>query len=79
MPSISQVKCVKISHSHGPYNNITLPSTDPIFANTPTPTSALWAFPLVIRRVSSSSSRFDNQHITWLMIDDETEFAPSEW
>ena len=74
------VKCVKVVGCMGGtshYENATIQADDEIFYTEPKPTSVLWELPLVIRKVKKSS--VDNQHITWLMIDDESGFAPPYW
>ena len=75
-----QVECVRIHGgetrtSH--YSPASISSEDEIFFQNPTPTSALWKFPLVIRR--EGPKNLANHHITWLMIDDVTGFAHPYW
>ena len=81
---LSDIACVKI-YSHGEgrrYEDITLPSTDPIFTSEPIPVTVRIGYPLVIKRTHSNLRRSpdtDNQHATWLNINPNTGWAPDIW
>ena len=80
MAGTGTVKCVRIKGSTsgtGPYSTAAVKADSLVFDNPPTPTSVLWDFPLVIHKLADS--QLDNQHATWLMINDETGFAPFGW
>jgi len=74
------IPCVKIFGSNsggGRYEDVTIPSTDPIFGNTPLPVTVKFRYPLVMKRLHDGTD--DNQHATWLAIDPVSGFAPPEW
>ena len=82
------IPCVRLgAQAGGPsaYRKTTIPSNDDIFNQAPAPISQRFGFPLILRRTkpasqySTRSANDDNPHATWLMIDPDHGFAPSEW
>src|SRR5277367_2766422 len=63
------IPCVKIHSPHTRYENITVPSTHPIFTSRALPITVKFGYPLVMARLVENLPRgrqTDNQHATWL-------------
>jgi hypothetical protein len=76
------IPCVKIHSPQTRYENITVPSTHPIFTSKALPVTVKFGYPLVMARLVENlpqGPQTDNQHATWLNIDPESGFAPSQW
>jgi hypothetical protein len=77
---LRDIPCVKIfgfDSGGGRYEDVTIPSTDSIFSNSPLPVTVKFGYPLVMKRLYDG--RDDNQHATWLAINPISGFAPPEW
>jgi hypothetical protein len=81
---VRDIPCVML-HCTGDgrrYEDITVPSADPIFTFESIPLMERLGYPLVMRRTHYNLHRSpdtDNQHATWLNINPSTGWAPDAW
>lgn len=83
-PGLIQAVTVACEADHGPrrphpWGLTTIPADHPVVSIKVPPLPALIEIPLVLHRVGTRSGNTENQMITYINLDPESDFAPPAW